>query len=456
MSALGQPNFSPTPVPPPALAPVPAPEATPPSRRPWSWYIVIAAVLTAVGGWLALGDRQTAEQKQAAAAQSAVKTAKVTQGSLVQTVRVSGVTASRAFVNVTAPIVRSPESGRDMVLLYLVQSGARVKKGELVGQIDAKSIEDHLEDVKDDIEQSLADIRKRKAEQAIDLENLNQTIRAAKAEFEKARLEAKAAEVRTDVERELLKLTAEEAEARYKQVQADVAQKQAVYAAEIRTLGITHTRHERHYGRHAEDLKRFKIYSPMDGLAVVQPTFRGGEMAPIQQGDIVMAGQLFMKVVDPTKMSIEGNINQTESSAFRIGQKASIEFDAFPGLKLNGSVYSIGALATKGWRENYYIRNLPVRVHMDVTDPKVIPDLSAAADVVTGRVENAKLVPLGAVKTEDGKEVVYVRAAEGFDKRVVTVGERNNTHAVVKAGLEVGDEVALDKPAVNNATVARL
>ncbi len=453
MSALGQPNF-PQPVPPPAVGPVPAPK-TPPPSRPWGWYIAGAVVLAAVGAWLALGERQTAEQKQAAA-QTVVKTAKVTQGSLVQTVRVAGVTASRAFVNVTVPIIRSPESGRDMVLLYLVQSGARVKKGELVGQIDAKSIEDHLEDVKDDIEQSLADIRKRKAEQAIDLENLNQTIRASKAEFEKARLEAKAAEVRTDVERELLKLTAEESEARYKQVQADVTQKQAIYAAEIRTLGITHERHLRHHGRHAADLKKFKIYAPMDGLAVVQTTWRGGEMGAIQQGDLVTAGQLVMKVVDPTKMTIEGNINQAESSSFRIGQKASIEFDAFPGLKLNGAVYSIGALATRGWRENYFIRNLPVRVHIDVTDPKVIPDLSAAADVVTGRVENAKLVPLGAVKNEDGKDVVYVRAAQGFDKRVVTVGERNNTHAVVRAGLEVGDEVAIEKPAVANAAMARL
>ena len=409
MSALGNPSFPPSPKPSsPVLAPV-QPAAPPPAAsKGWMW-IAGLLVVSGVAGWLYFGRNNSDPQQQAAAAQAAVKTVLVTKGELLQTVRVTGLTASRSFVNVTAPIQRGPETG-PMVLLFLTPSGARVKKGELVAQIDSKSVEDHMDDIADDIEQADSDVRKRQAEQAVDLENLNQTIRNAKAGFDKAVLEAKAGEVRTEVERELLKLSVDEMAARYKQVQADTQFKLAGYASEIKILGITKTRHLRHRARHQADLVRFKIFAPMDGLAVVQPLFRGGEMTSIQQGDQLGPGQLFMKVVDPTKMVIEGNINQTDSSAFRLGQKANIRFDAYPAMTLTGEVDSIAALATKGFRENFYIRSLPVRVAIVGSDPNLIPDLSASADVTIGRVENATMLPLGAIHSEAGKEVVYVRS----------------------------------------------
>jgi multidrug efflux pump subunit AcrA (membrane-fusion protein) len=409
------------------------------------WIAGGALLIGGMAAW-ALLSRQANEQTRQSAAQTAVKTVKVAKGSLEQTVRVSGLTASRSLVNVTAPIMRGPEAGA-MILLFLIQSGAKVKKGELIAQIDSKTVEDHIDDIEADIEQADADIRKRKAEQAVDLENLNSTIRQSKAANDKAQLEAKAAEVRTEVERELLRLAAEETAARYKQVQTDTQNKLAGYAAEIKILEITKVRHVRHRARHAGDLARFKMFAPMDGLAVVQPMFRGGEMSLIQQGDQLNPGQLFMKVVDPSKMVVEGNINQTESSTFRLGQHAAVGFDAFPSMKLTGTVDSIAALANRGWRENFYIRNLPVRVRINGSDPKLIPDLSASADVVVGKVENATLVPLAAVQSEGGKDVVYVRAGNGFARRTVELGERNNTYAAVKSGLETGEEIALEKPA---------
>ena len=454
MSALGNPTHVPPPLPP---GPVPVAQQPPhgPGSNRWIWNLAALTIIGGVTSWFFLG-RPNGEKTDRTGELSSVKTVVVAKGDLLQTVRVSGLTASRSFVNVTAPILRGPDGGQ-MVLLFLVQSGARVKKGQVVAQIDSKTLEDRIDDIGDEIEQADSDVRKRQAEQAVDLENLNQSIRNAKAAYDKAVLEAKAGEVRTDVEQELLKLTVEENAARYKQVQADTKFKLAGYAAEIRILEITKARLIRRRGRQQTDLARFKMVAPMDGLAVVQPMFRGGEMSVIQQGDQVMAGQLFMKVVDPAKMVIEGNVNQSESGAFRLGQQAEIRFDAYPAMKLQGQVDSIAALANKGPRENFYIRNLPVRVDIKGSDPNLIPDLSASADVVIARVNNAALVPLGAVHSEGGKEIVYVRTAKGgFDKRTITIGERNNTHIAVTSGLEAGEEVAIELPARTPVAVASL
>ncbi|MEJ7606170.1 MAG: efflux RND transporter periplasmic adaptor subunit, partial [Bryobacteraceae bacterium] len=228
-------------------------------------------------------------------------------------------------------------------------------------------------------------------------------------ELDKAKLDYNISEVRTDVERQLLKLNLDESEARYKQLQADQVAKRAGQAAEIRILELTLLRHTRHRDRHKRDLELFTNHAPMDGLVVMQPIWRGNEMGQVQAGDQVRPGMGFMKVVNTKKMQVEGTINQTESSEFRVGQSARIKLDAFPGLEFNGKLHSIGALATGGWRAGNYIRTVPVRVTIEGNDPRLIPDLSASADVVLERGGSGNLIPLSALHSEEGKLVVYVR-----------------------------------------------
>jgi multidrug resistance efflux pump len=376
----------------------------------------------------------------------AAKTAKVTMGNLERTIRVGGQTSAIQFANITAPSMRGPDSNREMILLMTATPGSWVKKGTMVASIDSQSMQDHVDDLGDTIQAASADIEKRRAEQSIEWEKLQQTLRVTKSEVEKARLDYKAAEVRTDIERQLLKLSLDESEARYKQAEGDLDLKKASNTAELRILELTLLRHTRHRDRHVRDVEAFKIFAPMDGLVVMSQIWRGNEMGQVQVGDRVGPGQGFMKIVNTQSMQVEGSINQVESSEFRLGQVAKIKFDAFPGLEFNGKVYSIGALAAGASRSaSAYIRNVPIRVKIEGTDPRLIPDLSASADVVVEKAEGSNvLVPRGAIQVEDGKTVAYVKAGDKFERREVSVGLQNDTHAVALAGLANGDEVRLN------------
>jgi multidrug efflux pump subunit AcrA (membrane-fusion protein) len=182
----------------------------------------------------------------------------------------------------------------------------------------------------------------------------------------------------------------------------------------------------------------------MKGMVVLASTYRGGgESQSVQQGDQVGAGQPLMKIVDPASMQVEANINQAESIDMRIGLQATVGFDAFPDMKMKGKVYSIGALAAGGFRQNYYIRSVPVRLTIEGSDPKLIPDLSAYADVVLESKDRATLIPLASVHNEDGKSYVYVKQGETWAKREVAVGSTNNLYAIATSGVNEGDEVRL-------------
>lgn len=442
MSAIGKPQPS---IPEAGQPPVPAAPAPPEGGGAGKW-IAGLVLLALIAGGAYLWQRKGEAAKQQAATITLVRTAKVETGNLESTMRLTGQTSSLKSVNVIAPKLTGPESGRELIILFMVPSGTRVKSGQVVARIDGQSLKDHVDDVNDDVQKADSDIRKRKAEQAIDFENLMQTVRVAKATLDKATLERKGGETRTVIDQELLKLSEEEAEAQYRERLKDIDQKKIVHASELKILEFTRDRHTRHRDRHAADVEKFTIRATMDGLAVSQPIFRSGEWATIQQGDQVYPGQLFMKIVTPEKMQVEATINQTESEHFRVGQQARVGIDAFPGLTLPGKIYSISAIAAGGFRQNNYIRTIPVRIEIDGSDPRLIPDLSGSVDVILGNLANVTKIPRAALQGGDGSNFVYVKKGQGWERRPVTLGASNATHIAVESGVNAGEEVALERP----------
>lgn len=436
MSAILQP------VPPaPAVKPVPVPAPEKPGRSRLWLVLFVIAVAAGIGYWQWTA-RRAAEESAATAVP--VRTAKVVAGTLETTIRVGGQTSAREYASVTVPRMTGPESNRPLVILKMVPSGVMVKKGQVICEIDGQSMQDHIDDVHSTVVQSESDIKKRVAEQQVEWENLQQNVRVSKASFDKMATEAKAAEVRTVIDQELLKLSVEESEAAYKELFEETKLKKVSQAAELKILDFTRERHTRHRDRHKRDLVRFVMTSPMDGMAVVQTMWRGGEFVTLGEGDQVFPGQLVIKVVNPRSMQVEGNINQTESGRFRIGQRAKVSLDAFPGLKFEGKIYSIGAIAVGGFRQQAYMRNIPVRILIDGNDPRLIPDLSAAADVTVDAKPNSTVVPLAALRADGENHIAYVKRGNQFVATPVKIGDRTFLEAAVISGLEPGDEVALN------------
>jgi HlyD family secretion protein len=422
--------------------------AVPPSppKKP-SWLRIWVLLALVAGGVGAVYQFVAKPRVQNRAVQStAIRTAKVTSGPIQRIIRLTGSTSAKNFASVAAPMMRGPDAGRALILIHVADSGAMVKKGEVVARIDAQAMIDHVDDLSATIDQAEADIRRRKAEQAMTWENMQQDIRVAKANLEKAKLDLSAGEVRTPVDAEILKLSAEEAEATYKEKLTDLPIQKKSFEAELRILELTKDRHVRHRDRHKYDVERFTIHAPIDGLVVMQSIWRGTDMGQIQTGDQIAPGQPFMKVVDTSSMQMEAVASQVESDEMRLGEPAVVSFDAFPGLTLKAKVSSLGAIATGGWWSNYYLRTVRVYLSILDRDNRVIPDLSTAASVAVDQSGNALLIPREAVETKDGRSLVRIKTGDRYETREVKLGMSDNIHVAVLEGLHAGDEVALDQP----------
>jgi HlyD family secretion protein len=442
MSALSQP--SPQPEQQPALKPVQAPPPAPPEKRGGRWILGMVLVVVLGGGiaWLLL--QQGTRTPDPAGVAPGVQTAGVIRGKLVKTIRAGGQTAAVNFANISAPEVSGRGMDRSLTIIFLAPGGKMVKQGEVIAEFDSTTIQDSLDDQRAAVEVAEANLAKMKADLAVEWEEFQQTLRVANANYDKAVLDVKTSEVRSEIEREILKLSVEETEARYQQLQKDIPIRRAAQAAEVRLLELEVQSAKQQLTDLENNLARFTVRAPREGLVVLQSNFTGGEMRQVSEGEQVRPGRSFMKIVDPSVMVVDAVINQTESESFAIGQNAKIGFDAFPSLSSEGEVTALGALASGGWRENYYIRSIPVKVLIAQRDERIIPDLSAYADVEVRSKENALLVPRAALQYEGEQAFVMRRGARGAAERVpVQIELTNSSLAAVAGGLQEGDQVFL-------------
>ena len=415
-----------------------AAKAAPGPQAPVRWPIyALLAVMALAAAWM------LRPQARKPAAAPSVSTVRAKRGVIQAARRLAGSISARRFMNIGAPVLQAPDQGRGLTLIFLAESGTRVKEGQLIAQIDAQDIKDHLVDVEASVSQGELDIARRKAQLVAQMEGLNQRLRVAKATWEKARQDARAAPVANVITQEILRLAVEEYQEAYNEAVKQTPLTEERQLADLKLYELNHEYDIRHRDRHLRDFNRCSIRSPMDGLVVMQTTYRGGQLNQIKVGDRLEPGQPFMRVVDPSTMELDATMNQAESEMVRLGQQATVRFDAFPDIVVKGHVQAVGALALGGRRVNFSVRNVAVRLVLDTIDPRVVPDLTASADVATSEPAGGLIVPREALSESGGKTVVYVKQGEAFVPHEVEVAGITNTQVAVVSGIEEGAEIAL-------------
>ncbi|UZK67170.1 HlyD family secretion protein [Sphingomonas sp. M1-B02] len=132
------------------------------------------------------------------------------------------------------------------------------------------------------------------------------------------------------------------------------------------------------------DLSRTRVYAPTDGIV--------SQADRLQVGQMMMTGLPAVTIVRGQGAWLEANFKETDLNRMRVGQKAEVSFDAYPGLHLKAHVASIGAgtgsefavLPAQNANGNWVkvTQRVPVRIAIDEASPRpLIAGLSADVKV---------------------------------------------------------------------------
>ncbi len=197
---------------------------------------------------------------------------------------------------------------------------------------------------------------------------------------------------------------------------------------------------------------RLRVRTPIAGIVVLQTIFRSGSFSQSAKGDQVNSGAFFMQIVDLSDMVLQTRVNQTDIQLLKVGQSAEIRLDAYPDRSWRGRVESVAAMAGSGssggrWRSSTgnQVRNVTMSINILDSDPLIIPDLSASADVLLATHEDVVTAPREALRKTGEDWYVWLTGNEGEQpqRQRVEVSAWTDTHVAVSSGLKEGDTLAV-------------
>jgi cobalt-zinc-cadmium efflux system membrane fusion protein len=141
-------------------------------------------------------------------------------------------------------------------------------------------------------------------------------------------------------------------------------------------------------------------------------------------------------VVDMSKVWIDLAVTPGDLPLVHEGQMVGIRTDAIDE-GAHGRIVFIGPVLDQNTRA--------ARVVAELGNPEETwrPGFFVAAEIEISDKAVRVLVPADAIQSLEGKPSVFVRVADGFEARPVTVGRSDDRNAEVTAGLEPGETIAV-------------
>jgi len=340
----------------------------------------------------------------------AVQTGKAQRQGLASIVSASGEIKPKTYVNIGA------NAFGKITHLY-VKEGDRVRKGQLLAQLENVQSSADVAATKASLEASRTDELAAEA----NLNTAKADLNRAKADAERSRQDwdraegLYKAELISKAEYETRKATWQSAEAGLAQADARVAQAKAQLDSAGKHVAQTNAGLTR-----ASDVLQKTVYAaPYDGMITNLPV-REGETVVI--GIQNAPGSTLMTLADMSVITAEVKVDETDIVNVKLGQPAEVTIDAVPKkvfhavvteIGNNAIVRSTGVATSQQASASQEAKDFKVVVTLQDPPQDLRPGLSTTAKITTATRSNVVTIPIQALTIRQEADLEAARAEKG-------------------------------------------
>ncbi len=156
----------------------------------------------------------------------------------------------------------------------------------------------------------------------------------------------------------------------------------------------------------------------------------------VQRGD--SAGSAAVASIISNQQIAQLSVNEVDAAKLKLGDKATLTFDAIDGLTLTGTVAEVNSVGTV----SQGVVSYSLQIALDTQDSRVKPGMTVNAKIQTAVAQDVLVVPSSAVKTSNGQS--YVLSSDTPPQQIpVTTGISDNTNVEILSGLTAGQQIVV-------------
>lgn len=131
------------------------------------------------------------------------------------------------------------------------------------------------------------------------------------------------------------------------------------------------------------------------------------------------------------------NLSQIDTPKVKIGNQATLTFDAFPGKTFTGKVISLDTIGSVNSGVTTYL----AIIKLDTEVPELYSNMTASANIITKIKDKIIIVPPSAIQSQNGQSVVRVLKNGQTEEKIVETGIFSTIGVEIVSGLAEGDTV---------------
>lgn len=300
------------------------------------------------------------------------------------------------------------------VVEVLIEEGMKVKEGQVLARLDDTNVKASF-----DVAQA-------------QLESARTAVDETRAQLKQAELEFQRT---TELARQKIASPAD-----LDRAESDAKALAARLARQQRDVTVA----ERQVALWQQQVDDTTIRAPFAGVVTTKDAQPGEMISPVSAGGgFTRTG--IGTIVDMDSLEIEIDVNESYINRVEPGQPVEATLDAYPDWRIPCKVVAIIPTAD---RQKSTVK---VRVGFDKLDPRILPEMGVkvAFRETGGGAISARLVivPKSALRSRDGRDVVFVVLDGRAERRAVTVGSAQGDDAMLSAGVAAGERVIVEAPA---------
>ncbi|GAA4039941.1 efflux RND transporter periplasmic adaptor subunit [Nonomuraea soli] len=154
----------------------------------------------------------------------------------------------------------------------------------------------------------------------------------------------------------------------------------------------------------------------------------------------------FLTVTNTAKLQLTGNFTETDVARLKVGQEATVTFDALSGVSGKGEITQIEPVSATSNNVVQY----PVTVAFTEVPKQVKLGQTATVSVEVGRAADVIALASSAITTAGGQSTVTLLKNGRQVRTPVTLGVKGTVTTEIRSGLSEGDQVV--PPATTTTT----